>query len=237
MRLQLGPKPFYRRGPITLYLGDCLDIEPRLRTPYDMVFTDPPYGIAYREQEPVKAHTLYQGKGRYYPEITGDVQSFEPWWAMYHGNVCIPTVLWGANYCCSQLPSGSKGYGWIVWDKQIPEGMNRAKVELAWTNWLPVQEIFRHRWQGFIRDSEHGEKYHPSPKPVALWEWILLHPSCPSGTILDPYCGAGSLAVAAVYQKYKYIGIETEEQYLKSAVKRCNNAFDLLESGRLDRFI
>ncbi len=34
------PIPYYQRGPITLYCGDCLDLE----VEHDLLVTDPPYG-------------------------------------------------------------------------------------------------------------------------------------------------------------------------------------------------
>src|SRR5262245_29704459 len=38
------PTPYYQRGPVTIYCGDCREIIPELG-PVNSVITDPPYGV------------------------------------------------------------------------------------------------------------------------------------------------------------------------------------------------
>ncbi len=55
---------------------------------------------------------------------------------------------------------------------------------------------------------------HPAQKPLALLERIIIS-SCPEGGIvLDPFCGSGTTGVAALKHGRKFIGIDSEKEYL-----------------------
>jgi len=71
-----------------------------------------------------------------------------------------------------------------------------------------------------MRASEQAEHYHPTQKPVALYEWVLGFRWIPNGTICDPYMGAGPCAVASVRTSRDFVGIELERLYWETAVRR-----------------
>lgn len=57
---------------------------------------------------------------------------------------------------------------------------------------------------------------HPTQKPLALLERIVVA-SCPrDGTVLDPFCGSGTTGVAAVKYGRKFIGIDNNKEYLET---------------------
>ncbi len=206
-------KPYYDHKNITIYHGDCLEILPQLDK-VDLVLTDPPYGI--------NLETAYRlrGRGRLaqcknYPVVYGDDKPFNPEFLMEYKNI----ILFGANYYCDHLKPSS---GWIVWDKRRGRMQNdQADAEIAWTNCIKGVRLFSHEWNGFRRDSERGESYHPTQKPVALFEWILnLRWLREFTNILDPFMGSGSVLIAAKLLNRKAIGIEIEEKYCEIAVKR-----------------
>lgn len=66
---------------------------------------------------------------------------------------------------------------------------------------------------------------HPAIYPVPLAEWIIRLLSPPDGTVLDPFMGSGSSAIAAMKQGRNFIGIELEQKYVELAQGR------LLELG------
>lgn len=111
--------------------------------------------------------------------------------------------------------------GWLVWDKRCGRMQNdQADAELAWTNFIKGVRVFAHEWNGFRRDSELQEHYHPTQKPVALLRWCLEHRWTPAGTVLDPFMGSGTTLRAAKDLGRKAIGIEIDEEYCEIAVKR-----------------
>ena len=68
-----------------------------------------------------------------------------------------------------------------------------------------------------------GKKIHPTQKPEALISRIILSVTNPGDTILDPFFGTGT--TGAVSKKYnrKFIGIESEEKYIKFAKERIDS--------------
>ena len=67
---------------------------------------------------------------------------------------------------------------------------------------------------------------HPCPKPVGQMEWIIKRASSIGDTILDPFIGSGTTAVACIRTSRKCLGIELEEKYCEIAAKRCDRDLD-----------
>lgn len=61
---------------------------------------------------------------------------------------------------------------------------------------------------------------HPTQKPVALLERIILASSKPHELVLDPFMGSGTTGVACVRRCRRFVGIETEPAYVGLAVRR-----------------
>ncbi len=59
---------------------------------------------------------------------------------------------------------------------------------------------------------------HPAPFPVSLIDRIIS--STNAETVLDPFIGSGTTAIAALMNKRKYVGIELSPDYCKMAEKR-----------------
>ena len=144
--------------------------------------------------------------------VEGDAGPFDP-----SPLIDRPAILWGANHYASRLPDSK---GWVFWDKATRNGLDlkQAEVEFAWTNCISRPRGFRHMWSGAYRDSERGERYHPTQKPVALMLWCIG--LMPDGVILDPYLGSGPTLRAAKDLGRRAIGIEIEEKYCEIAANR-----------------
>jgi DNA modification methylase len=61
---------------------------------------------------------------------------------------------------------------------------------------------------------------HPAPFPPELAERLIRMFSFAGDTILDPFAGSGSTAVAAIRAGRNSISVEIEEEYLNSATRR-----------------
>jgi site-specific DNA-methyltransferase (adenine-specific) len=61
---------------------------------------------------------------------------------------------------------------------------------------------------------------HPAPFPPELAERLIRMFSFAGDTILDPFAGSGSTAVAAIRAGRNSISVEIEEQYLNAATRR-----------------
>lgn len=65
-----------------------------------------------------------------------------------------------------------------------------------------------------------GGRIHPTQKPVRLMERIMAICSDTGCTVLDPFSGSGSTAIACLNTGRNFIGFEIDKEYYDSAMKR-----------------
>lgn len=135
-------------------------------------------------------------------------------------------IIWGGNYF--DLPPTRC---FIIWEKlTICETFSMAMAEYAWTSFNDNAKIFKCAPQGKPGDP----RFHPTQKPLALYEWVLSRYAKEGDTILDTHVGSASSLVACRHTNHKYIGFEIDGFYYKKASERLNaesaqvNIFDLL---------
>ena len=210
----------------TLHLGDCLDVLRSLPDgSVDAVVTDPPYGVDYR--------------GRWnseWPKIANDAHlGWLPEWAEQLGRVCRPDAF----VCCfygwphaDAFLSAFRGAGWkavshLVFVKnQIGLGYHtRAKHEQAYlfAKGSPCPAIVDADVLPWTRvlDAEH-----PTQKPLDAIRPLVERFSPEGGTVLDPYMGSGTTAVACVELGRHFIGCEIDPAYHCIAARRVAEAQD-----------
>lgn len=68
------------------------------------------------------------------------------------------------------------------------------------------------------REKTHGK--HPTQKPLGLLERIIAASAPEGATVLDPFNGSGTTALAAVEHGMNYIGIDLNTEYLDLTVRR-----------------
>lgn len=64
---------------------------------------------------------------------------------------------------------------------------------------------------------------HPCPKPVALWKWLLDRCCGYSATVLDPFAGSGTTAIACEGSRRTALLIEIDPSYCDVIVQRWQN--------------
>lgn len=70
------------------------------------------------------------------------------------------------------------------------------------------------------RKKEKMEGRHPTQKPLALLERIILAASNEGDHVLDPFNGSATTGIAASRNGRLYTGIELEDEYLELSVRR-----------------
>ena len=63
------------------------------------------------------------------------------------------------------------------------------------------------------RVSANTQNHHPTVKPLALMRHLIRLVTPPNGTVLDPFLGSGTTAVAAVLEGFEWIGCELTPDY------------------------
>jgi site-specific DNA-methyltransferase (adenine-specific) len=119
-------------------------------------------------------------------------------------------IIWGGNYF--DLPP-CKNY--IIWDKEIPEGLSFADCEMAWTSFDKAPKMFRH--SAYL---DKANKFHPTQKPVKLYDWIFYKYAKEGQSILDTHVGSGSSRIAANKAGLHFTGFEIDTEYYEKQEKR-----------------
>jgi DNA modification methylase len=211
------PAPFYQDDSCTIYNADCRKILPLLPR-FDLLLTDPPYGIRESNLASKRATDGTDRPGgapKYFQPSDWDSQICQEGVELAMG-MAQTQIVFGGNYYL-MMPSSC----WFVWDKDNG-ATDFADCELAWTNLKKAVRKFRYRWNGMLQ--EHGgekkeTRVHPTQKPLALMRWCLTF--APNAqTILDPFMGSGTTLVAAKLEGRKAVGIEISEKYCEVAANR-----------------
>lgn len=112
------------------------------------------------------------------------------------------TIIWAAK--------SDKSKHCFNYDK-TREMNNGKQMKTVWTIPAPNGE-----------EKEFGK--HPTQKPVALLERIILASTNEGDLILDPFSGSSTTGVAAIKQNRRFVGIELEPEFLSLSQKRLEQA-------------
>jgi DNA modification methylase len=195
----------------------------------DMVFTDPPYGVAVVKSGKVGADFGVAKKGQY-KEVIGDetTETACKVIALCEALEIEKQIFWGGNYYSNVLTPSSC---WLIWDKRCESGIVNtfADAELAWTNLSGPTRVHHQLWNGMIRQGESDKRVHPTQKPVALAEWCFQQYTSNGETVLDLFGGSGSTMIASEKLNRKCYMMELDPQYCDVIVKRFNGLFPEIE--------
>lgn len=181
----------------------------------DLILTDPPYGIGADKGSAGSFGSSTQLVRKY----DDDWDSFTPPIEAFNEMLRVgkKVIIFGGNFFTDKLPVNGH---WIVWDKKGEIQFNNpfGDCELAWTN-INKKSVKKYTviQQGFI--SEEKTRFHPTQKPVGLFEQILKDNS-KDVVILDPFAGSCTTAVACKGLGRNFICIEKEEKYCRIGQKR-----------------
>ena len=119
-------------------------------------------------------------------------------------------IIWGGNYF--SLPPCRC---FIIWKKtNIPENFSMAMCEYAWCSFNDNAKIIE------LSSQDITNRFHPTQKPVALYEWIYSRYAKEGDKILDTHMGSGSSRIAAYNMGFDYVGCEINKDYCEKEEER-----------------
>jgi DNA modification methylase len=208
---------YYSDGQVSLYHGDCLEIDAWLKA--DVLVTDPPYGIGWEQGD-------YNGvqrrsDDRIHSGIHRDENTTARDTALRMWGNARPSVVFGSF----RAPRPSEVVQTLVWKKPVDAGIvgsttgYRTDAELIF---LRGPHVRRTASKSSVLESRCGmARYrsgHPHAKPTAILEQIIEW--MPPGVVADPFAGSGSTLIAARNIGRRAIGVEIEEKYCEIIAKR-----------------
>lgn len=122
-------------------------------------------------------------------------------------------IIWGGNYFT--LPPTRC---FVVWRKtQIPAvGFSMAPVEYAWTSFNQNAHIIEANSQG----TKLEPRFHPTQKPILLYEELLERFAKDGDLILDTHVGSASSLIACYRMGFDVVGFEIDADYYRKAKDR-----------------
>ena len=201
------------RAEINLYNEDCLQAMKAMQDKqFDLAIVDPPYGIdlanmnmgAGKSKKASKIENR-KWKPKDWDKNTPTKEYFDELF-----RVSKNQIVWGGNYF--ELPPC---YGYVIWDKEIPEGLSFSDCEMAWHTFKKAARMFR--YSAYL---DKKSKFHPTQKPVKLYKWLLDKYAEKGQTVLDTHLGSGSIAVACWDMGFDLTAYEIDKEYYDKACKR-----------------
>jgi site-specific DNA-methyltransferase (adenine-specific) len=193
---------------------------------FDLCIADPPYGIGwsktietFNKLDRKSCEKWKNPKQKQYTVKDWDNERPEKSAFDEIFRVSKKCIIWGGNYFTDLLPPSG---GWLIWDKGVDPNMTFSKAELAWHNCKNSVDICKYLWSGF-KKCEVVDRIHPTQKPVKLYEYCIDKFAKRGDTILDPYLGSGSSAIAAYRMGCAFVGYEIDEEYYNLAMQRIDN--------------
>ncbi len=186
---------------------------------FDLAIVDPPYGIGFGKfNRTNKDSSGNRYKANKYKQSNWDDDIPTDEYFTELQRVSKNQIVWGGNYFPYLWKNGCKGF--IFWFKNNPVP-NFADGELAYTSFNKVAKQFDYRYYGNLEGNTSAkEKYHPTQKPVKLYEWLLMNYAKEGDKILDTHLGSGSIAIACHNLGYSLTACELDKDYYDAAIKR-----------------
>jgi len=220
----------------------------RLDAPAALIFTDPPYGISYRDtgagawderKKALKRAGLLKPR---FEAISGDElrgdELFAFLVAAFTGMAAAstPTAAWYVWHAAQtqsiyEQALGEAGYlvrNQVVWAKSRP-GFNFAQYKSQHEScFYAFRSGQAPAWYGdrtqttlWEVPSEAGSVYrHPTQKPVELANRAIVNSSLSGELVLDPFMGSGSTLIACEEFGRKGRGMEIDPRYCDVVVRR-----------------
>ena len=238
-------KPYYETELGKLYHGDCLEIMPQLE-PVDMILCDLPYGttactwdtvipfeplwIEYNRIVNKDSAVVLFGKEPFssYLRIS-NIKNYKYDWVW---DKKIPSGMCNAKIMPMQqvelisvFINGKNFYNAIMKkrDRPIKSGGNKESISGGTKGFSgEYNKIYNVKFPTTLlrfNKIRHGS-FHPTQKPVALFEYLIKTYTNDKNLIMDNCIGSGTTAIACERLKRKWIGIEIEEKYCEIAAKR-----------------
>jgi DNA modification methylase len=238
-------RPYYQDTSCVIYHGDCRDVLPLIAR-VDHVITDPPY-----EQE---AHTLgrrikTRGGGGDYGETGSHPLDFKP--ITETERIAAATEFgriasrWCIVFCQVEAVSAwrdaltnaglsyRRACAWVKRDAQ-PQ-LSGDRPGMGYESIVCAHAPGRSRWNGggkrgvyeTLRAStvESRPALHMTEKPLPLMSALISDFTDIGETILDPFAGSGTTAVAAKSLGRKCVCIEREEKHCATIAKRLQQEY------------
>lgn len=241
---------YYDEDDFTLYLGDCNEVLKNINLKFDFVFADPPYFLSNNGSTIQNGKIVSVNKGDWDKLKNVSRDDFNLIWlksvrksmnkgatiwisSTFHNIFSIYNALLLLDFRILNV---------ITWEKTNPPPNYSRKFFTHSSEliiWARKEEksthLFNYELMKSINDGkqmkdvwklpaiapwEKKNGKHPTQKPLSVLSRALLSATSKDSICLDPFTGSSTTGIAANLFGRKFIGIDTEKQYLDISIKR-----------------
>lgn len=237
-------------GEINIQQGDCIKLMKDIADgTVDLVIADPPYNLGkeYGEGRDVFTHEEYINFSKQWLtechrilKNTGSIYVFAGFryisyiyeilerqlgmkfvnWICWHYTQGIgKTRGFSPRHDDILLFSKTDKYKFNIDNVRVPQKYYRATNNMRGANPGDVWEI------SHIHYCQQNRQQHPTQKPEAIIERMILASTDPDDMIVDPFCGSGTTPRVCQQTKRKCIGIEINTEYINLINERLSSPF------------
>ena len=218
----------------------------------DLVLTDPPYAISRETgfangNVKIERFAVSMDFGDWdYNEIDLGALAEGAYNALRKGGTAI---IWYDLWKITKLRDAMKSAGFnmlraIIWQKTNPVPLNSKKTYLSNSREIAIvgvkggnptfnseydNGIYRNNDDDIIYEApiprHNGNRIHPTQKSLNVSMDIIAKHSNDNDLIVDPFCGSGTTAIAALKQGRRFAGCDIDYNYVNKAQKRIRNEF------------
>lgn len=220
-------------------LGNCFDLMASMPAEsVDHVVTDIPYGIdmenltnveSVKEEHKVEEniHDFAAFLGQTYRVLRPN--AYCVFWCDIEHWEKLRDTAYAIGYKVQRWP--------LVWDKTSP--CKNSSAQFNWTKSSEVAMVARKGTPTLLQAQSRNvwsgpndqALDHPFAKPTLLWQWLYRAIALPGQTVLDPYAGVGSAALAAIPHGLTPISFELNEHHYNKLVENVQGAFKKLDNN------
>ncbi len=238
-----------------VYNSDCIKIMKDLpNESVDLIIADPPYNVGkdygnnsdkqsdeeyikFTESWITEAVRILKKEGTFYTFggkefiahiyiILGKLNMiFNSWIVWHYTQGQGRTKGYSSRHDDILMFTKSKNYTFNLDDIRIPQKYFRTRNNMRGANPGNVWGL------SHVHYSEKDRSKHPTQKPHALYERMILSSSNEGEIVLDPFAGSGSSLVVAKKTNRNYIGIEIEEKYCSMIEEELNKEYKYFNSS------
>lgn len=126
----------------------------------------------------------------------------------------------------------------IIWARKDKKGKHIFNYQLMKDGDWPEDQLkkkglqMRSVWSmGTPKKTEKIFGKHPTQKPIDLLKRIVLASTNEEDIVLDPFAGSSTTGIASYFYGRKFIGIDTEKQYLNLSKERLNELINKIKKN------
>lgn len=198
---------------------DCMEMMKEFPDKFfDLAIVDPPYGIGASSMNMGIGKSKKSSKAKNRKWVSKNWDDLPPDISYFNeiNRVSKNLIIWGGNY----FNIGVSKH-WIIWDKEIPNGLSFSDFEMAWTSFDKAERFFR--YSAYL---DKLSKIHPTQKPIALYQWLIKTYAKSGDKILDTHLGSQSSRIAAYKMGFDFWGSELDPDYFREGCERFEKAID-----------